>query len=86
MRDRAAVRILALGPVDIDVDPLVIASAGRERVDARLVDGDPIRHAQLVADLFAHLSNCEIAHARLLPRRRTTVSSLDYRPSCVEAI
>jgi hypothetical protein len=67
MSDRAAVRTLALGPVNIDVDPLMIASSGCERVDARLVDRDPIRYAELLAEVFAHLSNCKIAHARLLP-------------------
>src|SRR5262245_49202376 len=44
----------------------MIARAIREVVDARLVDGDPLRHAELAADVRAYFRNREFAHANLL--------------------
>src|SRR5262249_464773 len=67
MRDRAAIRTFTLGSVNVDVDSLMIAGARCKRVDARLIDSDPVRHAEFLADVFIHFSNCEIAHTRLLP-------------------
>jgi coenzyme F420-reducing hydrogenase delta subunit len=48
--NRAAERALACRTLQIYVDPLFVARAFREGVDAVLIDGDPIRHAQLVAN------------------------------------
>src|SRR5215469_14790231 len=67
MSDRAAKRTFTLGSLNVDVDPLLIAGAGCKCVDARLIDSDPVRHAKFLADVFIHVSNCELAHARLLP-------------------
>src|SRR5262249_10690224 len=48
--DRPAERALAPGALDIYVDPLPVASAGCEGVDAVLVDRDPIGRPELAAD------------------------------------
>ena len=47
MGDRAPKRAFTLGPLNVNVDPLMIARAIREGVDARLVDSD--RAAKLAA-------------------------------------
>src|SRR6516164_6290208 len=49
VRDRAAERTFTFGAFDVDMDPLPIASAGGERVDAILVECYPLGHAQLAA-------------------------------------
>src|SRR5262245_27822416 len=48
--DRLAAGHLALGALDVDVDPLVIAGRFRELVDHPLVDRHPLRRAKLRAD------------------------------------
>mgnify|MGYP003694646303 CR=1 FL=1 len=48
--DRLAPGHLALGPLDVDVDPLMVAGGVGELVDHRLVDRDPLRWAQLASD------------------------------------
>ena len=40
----------SFGPLDVDVDPLVVAGRVGEPVDAVLVDGDPVAGAELLAD------------------------------------
>ena len=55
VRDGAAKRTFPLRPFDVDMDPLMIAGAGRKRVDARLVDRDPIGNAELMPDVFAQV-------------------------------
>ena len=50
MRDGAAVRALARGAFDVDVDSLVVAGAMREFVDPLLVHADPLRHTELTPD------------------------------------
>ena len=54
MGDRRAEGALALGPLDVDVDPLVIAGDAGEGVDVLLGDGAPIRGTDLPADQLAH--------------------------------
>src|SRR5215469_15321303 len=49
VRDRAAERTFTFGALDIDMDPLPIAGAGSERVDAILVERDPLGCAKLAA-------------------------------------
>jgi hypothetical protein len=69
--DRAGKRAFALGSLNVNVDPLIIARAIREGIDARLPNSDPIRHAELAADVFAYFSNGEFAHPNLpFPRFR----------------
>ena len=50
MRDRTAKRAFLGGSFGIDVDPLVIARGVSERVDAALVDVDPVAVPQVFAD------------------------------------
>src|SRR5262249_5180966 len=50
MRDRAAERALPSGTLDIYMDPLAIAGAVRELVDARLLDRQPVGGAELRSD------------------------------------
>jgi hypothetical protein len=50
MRNRRAEGTLALGALDIDMDPLTIAGACREPIDAVLIDCNPFGHAQVAAD------------------------------------
>jgi hypothetical protein len=44
------------------MDPLMIAGACCERVDAGLVDRNPVGDAELLANPFAQLRKGEIAH------------------------
>jgi len=69
--DRAAEGTLAFGPFHIDVNPLMIARAGRKRVDARLVDSNPVRHADLFADACPETCKSEFFHAPLLMNPQT---------------
>ncbi len=50
MRDRTAKRALSFRPFDVDMDPLMIAGAGRKGVDAWLVYRNPIGKAELMPD------------------------------------
>src|SRR6516165_5688196 len=52
VRDRLAARHLALGALDIDMDPLVVASGIGEFIDQRLIDGKPIADADFLADIL----------------------------------
>src|SRR5262249_50069395 len=49
--DCLAARHLASGALRVDVNPLVVAGGVGELVDHRLVDGHPLRWAQLLADV-----------------------------------
>src|SRR5271165_3572069 len=66
MRDRASVGTFAPGPLDIDVDPLMVAGASGELVDARLINCHPVRNAELLADALAEFGDRERAHSSLL--------------------
>ena len=59
MRDGAAKGTFALGPLRIGVDPLVIARAVREFLDARLVEGYPRGDADLFPDMLCEVCQCE---------------------------
>jgi hypothetical protein len=48
--DRAPKRALAFRPIDVDVDPLMIAGAVSEMVDPRLVYSHPAGHPELASD------------------------------------
>jgi hypothetical protein len=48
------------------MNPLMIAGAGGEGVDARLVDHGPFRHAKLLSNSFAQTGKGEVAHIFLL--------------------
>ena len=65
MRHRAAERAFLVGPFDVDVDPLMVAGAAREFIDAVLADGDPFRGADVVADPVGQIGDGEsgVAHA-----------------------
>src|SRR5215831_13441846 len=71
MRDRTAERTFTFGALDVDMDPLAIAGAGRERVDAILVDRDPFGRAELMAGELRRGRHGILGHARTYdsPRR-----------------
>src|SRR5882672_1331812 len=52
VRDRAAERAFARSALHVDVDPLAVAGAAREFVDARLIQRDPGGGAEFRADAF----------------------------------
>ena len=54
MRDGGAVGQLAPGPLDVDMDPLVVAGRLGETVDALLRDQYPIADPDLLADGSFH--------------------------------
>ena len=56
MGDRLTARHLALGALDIDMDPLMIAGGIGEFVDKRLVDGKPIADADFLADILGEVA------------------------------
>ena len=66
MRDRTAEWTFTLRPFDVDMNPLMVAGAGRKRVDARLVDRNPIGKAELLSDSIAQAGKGEVAHVFLL--------------------
>ena len=55
MGDRLAARHLALGALDIDMDPLMVAGCLGEFVDDRLVDGEPVADPDLLADKLGEI-------------------------------
>ena len=55
MGDGGPERALALGPLDVDVDPLVVARDLGELVDVRLGHLDPVAGADRLADQLAEL-------------------------------
>jgi hypothetical protein len=50
MRDRCAIRTFSAGSLNVDVDPLVVAGGVSERVDAFLIDGNPLGDTEFLAD------------------------------------
>src|SRR5215471_6342716 len=48
VRDRGSVRRFGLGPLDIDVNPLVVARGVGEKIDALVRDFEPIAHGDLL--------------------------------------
>jgi len=50
-------RALPRGTIDVDVDPLVVAGAVRELVDALLIELDPSRDTDLMPDKL--VERCE---------------------------
>src|SRR5580698_3045273 len=55
MRDRLAARHLPLCPLNVDVDPLMIAGGLGELVDRCLIDQHPFAAADLLADMGLHV-------------------------------
>ena len=81
MRDRRAERAFAPGPLDIHMNPLVIAGAGRKLIDPLLLDRQPIRDAELTSDKL--LDGREMIAIRghvllLLPDAREAVPWTQY--------
>ena len=56
LRDRATERTFPSRALDVDMNPLTVAGAMRERVDALLVERDPRRDADLLSDPFGEVS------------------------------
>src|SRR5271170_93056 len=53
--DRLAARHLALGALDIDMDPLMVAGRIGEFVDDCLVEGEPVADPNLLADILGEI-------------------------------
>ena len=66
MCDWAMERTLPLGSFNVDMNPLMIAGAGRKRVDSWLVYGRPIGNTELLPDSITQTRKGEIAHVLLL--------------------
>src|SRR5262245_50670792 len=60
--DGAAGRQLALGALDVDMDPLMVAGRVSEFVDAVLVDLDPFADAELFADVLGDVGVFDRLH------------------------
>jgi hypothetical protein len=58
-------------------DPLTIACTGRKRIDARLIDGYPIRDSKLLPDPFVQSSRYKFTHA-CLPEIRPQEGKTGY--------
>jgi hypothetical protein len=56
VRNRSAERAFPFRPLDIDMDPLLIAGALAEVIDARLVDGYPVGDAEFLSDPLVQAS------------------------------
>ena len=50
MRDGGSHGALATSPINVDVDPLIVAGAMGEFIDPTLVQANPLRHTELAAD------------------------------------
>jgi hypothetical protein len=65
--DGLAARHLALGALDIDMDPLMVAGRLGEFVDDRLVDGEPVADPDLLADILGEIRRpLDLYHALFL--------------------
>jgi hypothetical protein len=62
--DRGAIWALARCALDIDVNPLPVAAALGELVDARLIDRDPARDAEFLSDKSRKIRQSEFRHRR----------------------
>ena len=54
MGDRLAARHVLLGPLDVDVNPLVITCRLGELVDSVLCNLDPVANPNFLAHVFVH--------------------------------
>ena len=76
--DRRAEGALGLGPLDVDVDPLVVAGELGEGVDVGLGDRAPLARADLLADQRLHpldslyLDGCHRARSLTAVSRSTS--------------
>src|SRR4029077_13144384 len=57
-----AERTFPLRPFNIDMNPLMIAGAGRKRVDALLIHRNPIGKSEFLSNSFAQTGEGEPAH------------------------
>src|SRR6267154_6670348 len=67
MRDRLAARHLALGALDIDMNPLMVAGRVGEFVDLLLGDREPIADPDLLAFIGFQIGGAFDFQHRLLP-------------------
>ena len=71
VRDRAAERAFARRPLAVDMDPLAVASAVREFVDALLIHAHPLRDPELLAEEAIEGSETQRASGMARPSPRT---------------
>jgi hypothetical protein len=62
VRDRAAKRTFFSGAIDIDVNPLPVAGTFGELVDSGLIDIDPVRCAEALANEVFHVGQRDFRH------------------------
>ncbi len=74
MGDRGAEGALGLGPINVDVDPLVIAGEIGEGIDVLLSDRAPLTRADLLPDQSLHALDTLYLDAR---HRRQSNRSAD---------
>jgi hypothetical protein len=94
VRDRCAIRTFSAGSLNVDVDPLVVAGGVGERVDAFLIDGNPLGDAEFLADGFNSLidgrndSHGSSFRLRLDPGHRisTAADTTRIRPATTRAV
>src|SRR5262249_55577718 len=67
VRDRAAERAFADRPLHVDMDPLAVAGAVGEFVNALLVQRDPRRWAECRANVFAEPGKGNLVNHRSSP-------------------
>src|SRR3954447_2030518 len=76
VRDRAAVGALGLGPLDVDVDPLVVTGGVGEEVDRVLGHLVPVARSQLLAHEAGQLRHGRRrGHAAILPAPAAALSA-----------
>src|SRR5262245_56046529 len=86
MGDRGAERAFSFCTLDIDVDPLPIAGAGCELIDAVLPDRDPLRYGQGTSDKLRHRRHAvvrdrhDVLASQAIPRRslRRILPTVDF--------
>ena len=67
MGDWCAEWAFAFCAFDIDMDPLPIAGAGRELINAVLIDRNPFRYAQGAADKLRHRRHTVVGDCHGVP-------------------
>ena len=65
MGDGAAEGAFASGALRVEVNPLLIAGAMGELIDARLVEKDPRGDADLLADMLGQISDRHLVRGHL---------------------
>ena len=77
MGDRRTERALALGPLNIHMDPLEILGASGELIDPVLVDGQPFRNAEVAPDELVDRAQAITVDGHVLPSPGRVLPTLE---------